>query len=78
MTGGGRRELKPGGCVHFWDVLPPTHPESAAVCRFCGEGRVFSNREVNEGRPSWRYGLKLRRDMNDNIMGGSIATGLCE
>ena len=41
-------------CVHFWEVLPPTKSESAAVCRFCGESRVFSNRDTPPGDLPWR------------------------
>jgi hypothetical protein len=59
MTGGGRRELKPGGCVHFWELEPARESESEGVCRYCEERKTFSNREVKEGKPSWRYGPKL-------------------
>ena len=48
-------------CVHFWELTPPGELESDAVCRFCGEKRVFSNVEVNEGKPSWRYGPQLAK-----------------
>jgi hypothetical protein len=36
-------------CIHHWRIAPAEEAESTAVCKKCGEERVFSN-EVRTGR----------------------------
>jgi hypothetical protein len=42
------------GCVHYWELEPPCGPESAAVCRKCGEARSFPNVDDGNSQPNWR------------------------